>query len=219
MSVEDRAIIMIGAGGHARVLAELIGLDGATLAGFIAESPASRLGSVPWVGPDDALGTFDPATTVLLNGIGSTGLPLVRRKVYENARAQGFEFLSLRDVGASVRDSATLSAGTHVLPGVIVGSGAVIHENVLLNSGAIVEHDSVIGAHSHVSPGATLAGGVSVGEGVHIGIGATIVQGVTIGSNSIVGAGAVVLRDIPPGSVAVGVPAVARPLENEDHHG
>jgi len=220
MSSNGRSVIIIGAGGHARVLAELLATLGGTVDGFIGRTAESRLGpAVPWLGSDEAMRDLDPHTTVLVNGVGSVRVPHLRRGVYESARALGLEFLSLVDARASVRDSAELHPGLQALPNVIVGSGAVVHENVLLNSGAIVEHDCVIGAHSHLSPRATLAGGVTIGECVHVGIGATIVQGVTVGANSIIGAGAVVLRDIPAGSVAVGVPAVARPLQEEALHG
>ncbi len=219
MSTDSTSVVMIGAGGHARVLWELFSTLGGTLAGFISDTGTSRLGDIPWLGADDELQKLDPAATVLINGVGSVTVPSLRQRLYDEARGFGFEFLSLVDRSASIRASAVLHAGTQVLPGVVVGSGVVVHENVLLNSGVIVEHDCVIGAHSHLSPRATLAGAVTIGAGVHVGIGATILQGVTVGPNSVVGAGAVVLRDVPAGSVAIGVPAVVRPLQEKDSNG
>lgn len=213
------SMVVLGAGGHARVLRELIEEAGGHLDGYVSPTAEPGLPGLAWLGDDEALSALDPAAVSLVNGIGSVDVPVRRKNAYVAAVARGFRFPSLVDSAASVRRSAVLGDGVQVLPGAVVGSGVVIHEDVILNSGVVVEHNSVIGAHSHLSPGVTVAGGVTIGECVHVGIGATVVQGVTIGSDSIVGAGAVVIRDVPPGSIAVGVPAVTRQRASEEPRG
>ena len=203
--------IMLGAGGHARVLQEILALDGVTLHGYLAPNATpSRLGDAPYLGNDESLKNLDPATVLLVNGIGSASAPTLRRQVFLGAKERGFRFLSVIDHSAIVRPSAQLGEGVQVLPGAIVGCDATVGNNVILNSGAVIDHDTRLGAHSHVSPGAVLAGDVSIGETSHIGLGARVIQRVSIGSDCVVGAGAVVLRDVPDKSVAVGVPATVR---------
>ena len=94
--------------------------------------------------------------------------------------------------------------------GVLVNPLANIQEGAICNTGCIIEHECVVGAWSHIGPGAILCGNVKVGEGTFIGAGAVIRQGIHIGENCIVGAGAVVVKNIPNGSVVAGVPA--RPI-------
>lgn len=201
---------MLGAGGHARVLQEIMLLTGGEIIGFIAPSADSQLPGVPWLGADSALATLDPAEVQLVNGVGSVSTPLLRRDVYRSGVSAGFTFATVVDPSATVRPSANIGEGVQILAGAIVNSDAVVGTDSIVNSGAIVEHGVQLGAHTHVSPGASLAGGVSVGDCTHVGIGLTIIQGLSIGSHCTVGAGSVVTRDVPDGALVVGVPAVER---------
>lgn len=208
----DKAIIMLGAGGHARVLQETLAELGIELAGYIAPAGSeSQLLGVPWLGDDSQLADLDPRAVELVNGVGSVRAPQLRREVYQAAKRAGFRFRTVVDASARVKNTARLGEGVQVLVGAIVGTGVVLSEDVIINSGAIIDHDCVMEAHCHISPGAIVAGGVRVGEVSHIGLGARVIQGVTIGSNCIVGAGAVVIRDVPDSTTALGIPAAHRP--------
>jgi UDP-perosamine 4-acetyltransferase len=206
----ERRLLLLGAGGHARVLQELLSLQGTAVEGYLAPTSESRLHGAEWLGDDDALRDIDPSGVLLVNGIGSTEAGGRRRSAYRVATGFGFEFLRVIDASAIVRPSAVIGEGVQVLAGAIVNSNTVIGENTIVNSGSIVEHDSILAANVHVSPGAVLGGGVRVGDGSHIGLGARVLQGVSIGSDCTIGAGAVVTHDFGDGVVAVGVPAVAR---------
>jgi sugar O-acyltransferase (sialic acid O-acetyltransferase NeuD family) len=210
-TLSDPSVIFLGAGGHARVLQELLLLQGRTVSGYLAPAADSRLVGVEWLGNDDALDDIDPATVVLVNGIGSIRADGRRRSAYDAAVASGFRFLPISDSSAIVRPSAAIGAGVQILAGVVVNSNARVGANTILNTGSIIEHDTVIGASVHISPGAVLGGGVRIGDGSHIGLGSRVLQGVSIGSECTIGAGAVVTRNLEDGVVAVGVPAVARP--------
>ena len=209
-------LLMVGGGGHARVLQELLFEAGHELAGYVAPSDAGlalasseEVGQLDRITDEQAL-ALDPDSVLLINGIGSTGDLDLRASVFEKFKAAGFNFLQTAAQTAYVSESATLLEGVQVMHMAVVNPLAILHDNVIVNTGAIVEHNNVIGAHSHISIGAVLAGNVTVGERTHIGANATILQGVTIGSNCIIGAGAVVLNDVSDGHVAVGVPAVAK---------
>ena len=213
-------LVMLGSGGHARVLQQTLSDVGFELHGYVAPRDIdSRLapnenGEVEWLGYDANLLEFDREEFLLINGIGSAGSLHVRKAVFEKFTEAGFNFLQIVADTAIVSDSANLLEGVQVLTGAIVGVDAFIDEDTIVNTGAIVEHDAVIGRSCHISVGAKLAGEVAIGQGSHIGIGATIIQGVQIGENCIIGAGAVVIRDVPDNHMAVGVPAQNRPIES-----
>jgi UDP-perosamine 4-acetyltransferase len=197
---------MLGAGGHARVV--LTGCD-AAVTGCIAPDPpdAPWPAAIPWLGGDAALEALDPQAVRLVNGIGSTGRPALRRRVFETARARGFRFAGAVHRAAHVAADAVLCADAQVMAGAVIQTAARIGENVIINTGAVIDHDCEIGAHCHIAPGVTLSGGVVIGAGSHVGTGAVVVQGVRIGAGALVAAGAVVTRDVPAGETVGGVPA------------
>lgn len=204
---DDHGVVILGAGGHARVLLETLRACGVPVLGFIAPSAeGSRLGDVAWLGSDDGLTDLGDDVEIV-NGVGSVG-PVVRRvAAYESASALGLRFRTVVHPRAFVDSTAELADGVQVLAGAIVGAGARIGADVIINTGAIVEHDSQVGAHSHIASGALLAGDVSIGESTHVGLGARVIQGISVASSSVVGAGAVVIRDVRSGTTVVGVPA------------
>jgi len=204
-------LLMVGGGGHARVLQELLTEAGHDLAGYVALSDAGLLlEGVLQRYTDEQVLALNPEEFLLINGIGSSGDLSLRASVFEKFKAGGFNFLQLVARTAHVSDSAAVTEGVQVMHMAVVHTDAKIDDNTIVNTGAIVEHHNVIGAHCHIAIGAVLAGNVTVGDRTHIGANATVLQGVTIGSNCVIGAGAVVLNDVPDGHVAVGVPAVAK---------
>ncbi len=206
----EQAILILGAGGHGRVLASALQLGGYRVIGFLdaAESTwGSRCLDLPVFGNDERLADFPPGQVQLANGIGSVGLPALRRRIFGAQRARGYNFPSVIHPRAIVSPDVELGHGVQVMAGAVIQTGARIGDNVIVNTGAIVDHDCVIGAHCHVAPGAVLSGGVSVGDDSHIGTGAVIIQGIQLGEQCVVGAGAVVIRNHAAASRLVGVPA------------
>jgi UDP-perosamine 4-acetyltransferase len=202
---------MVGGGGHARVLQEVLLEAGHELAGYVAPNDAG----LALTGPlellsDEQVLALNPESVLLINGLGSAGDLSLRAAVFEKFKAAGFNFLQTTAQTAHVSESASVTEGVQVMHKAVVHSDAKIDDNTIVNTGAIVEHHNVIGAHCHIAIGAVLAGNVTVGERTHIGANATVLQGVNIGSNCIIGAGAVVLNDVPDGHIAVGVPAIAK---------
>jgi sugar O-acyltransferase (sialic acid O-acetyltransferase NeuD family) len=205
----DRLIIL-GAGGHARVVADALVAAGRDVIGFVDANPSvhgARLLGLPVLGADEVLDSFSPADTELANGIGSAGTPDARQRVYQAGLDRGFRFATVVHPTAIVAESATLGSGAQVLARAVIQPLAVIGANTIINTGAIIEHDVVIGSHTHISPGCVLAGEVRVGDLVHVGVGSIVIQRLSVGTRSLVAAGAVVVEAVAAGSRVMGIPA------------
>ncbi len=212
MSAEG--LVLLGAGGHARVLADALRLLGRAERAVVLDARVELHGTsllgIVVAGGDDLLWRMrSEGFTEFLVAVGGIRAFGLRRRLFETATGAGLSPGFLRHPTSVVAASATLGAGSQVLAGAIVNACAEVGENVILNTGSIVEHDCVVGADVHVAPRACVAGGVRVGRQVHIGAGATICENLRIGDRAIVGAGAVVIRDVPPEAVVAGVPAKA----------
>ena len=214
---EATGCVVLGGGGHARVLIDLMREADLGEPAGILEVDASRWGGeldgVPILGGDDLIPQLaDRGVSAFVVGLGSVRDTRPRRRLFSLAVEHGLEPLTLRHPAAVCSTVVELGGGCQLLAGSIVNAGARLGANVIVNSGAIVEHDCVVGDHVHVATGAGLASGVVVGAGAHIGIGAVVRQGISIGEEAVIGAGAVVVRDVPAATVVAGVPA--GPLRN-----
>lgn len=214
MSESPRDVVVLGAGGHARVLIDLMRVAGALVpVAILDRDPAFRgsdIAGVPVIGDDTELDQFAPNHVSLVNGVGSTANTTARRIAFIHGKGHGFRFVTLVHPRAVVASDAQLGEGTQVMAGAVINTCAVVGDDAIVNTRAVVEHDCRVGDHTHVASGAVLAGGVILGDGVHVGAGATVIQNVSVGSGSVIGAGAVVIRDVPRGVTVVGVPARIR---------
>lgn len=203
----DRDFIVLGAGGHAKVVLDALLRLGARVRGLADTNSAlcgqSILGHLV-LGCDDIAKAAGPDAILLANGIGVARDTRARRAVYEEFRGLGFRFPAVVDPSAVVGGEVAMADGAQVLAGAVVQPGASLGENCIVNTLAGVDHDCSVGPHSHIAPGVTLCGAVRVGAGCLIGAGATILPGVAIGDGAIVGAGCTVRRTITPGVVFLG---------------
>jgi sugar O-acyltransferase (sialic acid O-acetyltransferase NeuD family) len=203
-------VILIGGGGHARVLLDSLRLRSVEVLGIVDRDPEAvtkRVLGVPVLGPEKVILDHDPSEVLLVNGLGGVGDTSSRTRVFQSFTARGYTFAGVVHPRAIISSTVLLSEGIQVMAGVVINPGTTVGDNAIINTSASVDHDCRIGAHAHIAPGVTLSGTVTVGEGAHIGTGATVIQGVTIGSRAIVGAGTVVLRDVPAERTVVGNPA------------
>jgi UDP-perosamine 4-acetyltransferase len=208
--------VILGGGGHARVLVDALTSGGLGLSCVILDADSSKWGSrlydVPILGGDELLpGLAQRGVVHFVVGLGSTGDNRNRRRLFELGLAHGLKPVTVMHPTAVCSRWATVGVGCQLLPGSIVNAGSRLGTNVLINSGAIVEHDCVLGDHVHVATGARLASTVRVAAEAHIGAGASVRQCIAIGEGAIVGVGAAVVTDVLPFTTVVGVPA--RPLE------
>ncbi len=204
-------VIVLGAGGHAKVLIDTLQLlPGINIIGILDPNPAclgQAILGVRVLGNDDEIKHFTPASVRLVNGVGSVDLPSVRKHLFLRFKAKGYEFLTVIHPNAFVSPHAQLGEGCQVMAGGVVQACSAIGSNVIINTNASVDHESWLADHIHVAPGAVISGMVRIEEESHIGARAVIVQGVSVGKKSLIGAGAVVIRSIKAGSRVVGVPA------------
>ncbi len=205
-------VVGLGAGGHAKVVVEMLKLMGAhELVGLLDSNSAlwgTEVLGVPVLGDDGLLpGIYSQGASHAFIGVGGVGDTGPRKRLYEMANRTGFQMVDVIHPSAVVSASAAWGQGLTAMAGAVINAGAQLGDNVIVNTGAIVEHDCVIGDHVHVATGARLASTVQVGDWAHIGLGASVRQCVHIGRSSIVGAGAVVVEDVPDNVVVVGVPA------------
>ena len=212
----EKKQVILGAGGHARVLQEALRLRGGVVSAFVADSEVAsetalqaRQHGIRIVPTDLFEREFSPKDTQLYLGIGAIDrLGLQRRaELFKSYREKGYEFPALVHPKALVAEGVGVGSGSQILMGSIVQIGVRIGDNAIINTGAQLDHDCQIGAHSHIAPAATLAGSVVVSELCLVGAGAVVIQGLRISEQTLVGAGAVVLDDLPGFSTAAGVPA------------
>jgi sugar O-acyltransferase (sialic acid O-acetyltransferase NeuD family) len=209
MSNKQR-IAILGAGCHGKVLLDAILAGGQhEVAGFLDDDTAKQgqhLLGFPILGTTSELRTLSKRQrlTGVALGIGDNYL---RYEKLLQVQAAGLKPVSVIHPGAHISRFAELGEAVVVLACAVVNPGAVLEENVCVNTAASVDHDVHLYRHCHVYPGATLTGMVSVGEFSYIGSGATVIPGVRVGAYSYVGAGATVIAEVPDGVVVAGVPA------------
>lgn len=198
-------LLMIGGGGHAKVLHALALALGYEIVGvcdpILARQGLSRWRGIQVLGGDEALDQFPPAAVGLINGIGQLVGSEARQNCFARLRRSGFEFPPLVHPAAWVCPDAQLAPGVQVMAGAIIQPDCRIGENSIINTHASVDHDCSIGQHVHIAPGATVCGSVDIGDGAFIGAGATVIQGLTVGHKAVVGAGATLTRHLASGDL------------------
>jgi len=209
-----RKILLIGAGGHCKVILDLL-LKSKEFNVFgiidLKERVGSNVFSVPVIGTDlDLPKFFRKGVKHCFISVGSVGDSNLRVNLYGLARKIGFIFPNLMHPLASVSFQAVLGDGNYIAPGVIINAGAQIGNNCIINTGTIIEHDCKIGNFVHLSPGSILSGGVTIGDCSHLGAGSVVIQNLEIGMNVIVGAGSVVTKNIRKNMIAYGNPCKER---------
>jgi UDP-perosamine 4-acetyltransferase len=203
-------VIIIGGGGHAKVLVEALRASGVTILGITDADPAKHgtsIHGVPVLGGDHVLERHAPGSVRLVNGLGSVRETRSRTALFNTFKTKGYAFATVVHPSAVVASDAILGEGAQVMAGAVLQPGCSLGEDVIINTRVSVDHDCSIGPHVHLAPGVTLSGDVHIGGGSHIGTGAAVVQGVRIGKDCLVAAGAVVVSNVADGATVRGVPA------------
>ncbi len=215
-----KEIAIIGAGGHGRVVLDIIRSAGQYKPiGFIDNN--SQLWG-KYVDGIQVVGDFSKIEELAdshndFGAIVAIGDCRIRRSFAEMLSSANVELINAIHPSANIASTATLGKNIVIAAGVVVCAHCQIGNSVILNTGCIVDHESIIANSAHICPGAKLAGRVIVESGAFVGIGATIIQNLRIGTDAVVGAGAVVIKDVPPDVTVVGVPAkIVKPRRTEN---
>lgn len=205
MQMND-GIVVLGGGGHAKVVIELLRDMGERVAACVGEenSPDRCLDFVVLKGDAHLNALRDEGYSRAFVAIGSNR---IRASVAAQISSLGFTLVNAISPHARISPSAKFGLGVAVMAGVVINAEAVIGDLAIVNTGATIDHDCVIGSAVHIAPQCALAGGVVVEEGAFLGIGCTVIPEIVIGRNSVLGAGSVVVTDIPGAVTAFGVPA------------
>lgn len=192
---------IIGAGGHASVMLDILKNNNIKIKGFFADYPKEPKLGYPILGDvNDAVNYSNDSKFIIAIGDNQARMQISKKLCSIN-------YFSIVHSSAIIGSNVKIGDGTSVFPNAVINSGATIGNHVIVNSSVTIEHDCSIGNYVHISPRAVLCGHVNVGENTWIGAGATIIDKISIGKNVIVGAGSVVIRDIPDGMKMAGVPA------------
>ena len=188
-------MILIGASGHGKVIADILKLS-------------AERNIIFW---DDNASVVIPGYIVLPRQgssedhiILAIGNNFTRKKIAESS---SYTYGKAIHPTAIAANDIEIGQGTVLMAAAVINPGSQIGKHCIINTAAVIDHDVIIEDYVHISPNATLAGNVKVKEGAWIGAGATIIQGITIGSWAVIGAGTVVIEDVPDYTVVVGNPA------------
>ncbi|WP_282941179.1 acetyltransferase [Paenibacillus sp. RC67] len=201
-----RRVILIGAGGHAKVIIDILKKDPSVdIVGCTDKNSGTDILGIPILGDDSILAElYDQGVHHAFVAIGDNRLrSLLARKVTEI----GYELVNAVSPYAYVADSAALGIGIAIMAGAVIHADARVGDNTVINTQASIDHECVIGDYCHIAPGSTLSGNVSLGSGAFLGTGTKVIDGIRIGAWTILGAGSVVVKDIPDSCLAMGVPA------------
>lgn len=202
-------VLVIGAGGHGMVVADILmrAFDkGAQVEpiGYLDDKPA--LQGILILGLP-VLGTLAEHTEIPHDAvIFAIGDNATRKRLFLQFRQAGETTITAIHPAAILAPSARIGTGTVICASAVIGVNTVIGENVIVNTNSVVDHENIVEDHAHVSGGVNMTGNIHIGEGAFIGTGATILPGIQVGAWSIVGAGTLVHDDIPERVTVVGLP-------------
>lgn len=199
----DKRLVIIGSGGHGKVIADLAKLNGYREIVFLDDDINKKTcGTYPVVGTSKDVSRYTDWDFVV-----AIGNNAVRRRVQTGLIEQGLTVVSLIHPNAVVAEDVQIGEGTVVMAGAVVNPASVIGRGCIINTCASVDHDNCIGDFVHISVGSHLAGTVQIGAETMIGAGAVVSNNIRICGGCMIGAGAVVVRNIEESGTYVGVPA------------
>lgn len=204
-------VIIVGAGGHGKVVADTVLLSGDNIVGFLDDNPniGESFAGFPMLGSVDDFRNYSDCSFVIAIGDAD-----VREKIVN--QLQGVKwYTAIHPTAVISKLDVCIGEGTVIMANVAVNAGAVIGKHCILNTGSIVEHDNQIDDFVHVSVGARLAGTVHVGKRTWVGIGASVRNNLSVCAGCMIGAGAVVVKNIEEVGTYVGVPAERKSMKGK----
>lgn len=199
-------VVVIGAGGHAKVIADVIIKNGDKLIGFLDDNIEK---DTTIIENYKILGKVKDCDKLIKENnsyefIIAIGNNYARKEIAEKYK---LNYYTAIHPSAIIGINVEIGKGTVVMANAVINPSTKIGKNCIINTGAIIEHDNIIENYVHISPNATLAGTVKIGEFTHVGLGAAIKNNIIICKNCTIGAGAVVVKNIEKSGTYIGIPA------------
>jgi len=206
--LRNKKLILIGAGGHARIAIDIANLNNFKILGIIdlnykQKKKTEYINSYPVIGGLEKLKNFETKNIKAFISIGDN---ITRKKYYKILLNRNFSVINLIHPSAIISKSVSLGSGVMVGPGAIINANSMIKDNVIINSGSIIEHEVTVFSHSHCAPRSIVAGRSIIGETVVVGAGSIIIENLEIGKNSIIAAGSTVIKKVANNLLIAGTP-------------
>jgi len=195
---------ILGAGGHARVVASILKANDISLLGFFDDNfkEGEQIRGAPVLGRFRDVLNFKENISAAYLAIGDNAR---RKTMYDFLKENHFKMPALIHPQSCIENDVVVGGGSAVCLGACLATEVQVGRGVIINTGSSVDHECVVGDFAHVAPGVTVAGRVTIGPGTFIGMNASVADKITIGEKATVGAGAVILKDVPDETTAVGV--------------
>lgn len=206
MRDKKEKILVFGAGGHGKVVLDILLESGADISGFLDDDinkAGQKIRGFEVLGDWSCIRHTEPVGIAL--GIGNN---IIRQQIFEKAKKLGLGVVCAIHPKAIVSKDVKLGEGVVIMPGAVINPGVVLREGVVINTAASVDHDCYIERFSQIWPGACLAGVVRVGELSYVGTGASVIPNIKIGKKAMIGAGTVVISDVPDNVTVAGNPGL-----------
>jgi len=202
----NNSMVIIGAGGHGKVIADIAKKNGYSDIIFLDDNEAiSECGGYLVKGTSKNAVQYKERDFFI-----AIGSAKIRQKIHDDIIKKKLHIVTLVHPDAVIGENVILGEGSVMMAGAVINPGTVIGKGCVVNTCASVDHDCLIGDYVHVSVGAHVAGNVSIGSRTWIGAGATVSNNVDIIGDCMIGAGAVVVRNIKEQGTYVGVPAIKK---------
>jgi len=192
-----KRVIIIGAGGHGKVVADIIRLNGDEVIGYLDDQRLEELPENDIIGTTEMIGLIDCYYFVAIGNCA----------ISEKIMAKDVKWYTAIHPSAILSPSVEIGEGTCVMANAVINSETVIGRGVIVNTAATIDHDCKISNYVHVAPGVHISGNVNVGKGTWIGVGSAVKNNISICGGCMVGAGAVIVKNINDPGTYIGVPA------------
>lgn len=197
----NKKVIIIGASGHGRVIADIVHRCGDILIGYLDDRPPECFPGLNVLGRVSDVIFAQPDTSFII-GIGNNRIRESIAERYPNLR-----YYTAIHPTAVIGENVEICEGTAIMANAVLNTGCRIGKHSIINTASTIDHDDVLEEFVHISPGAHISGTVRIGKGTWIGVGASVVNNVAIANNCMIGAGAVVVKNIEKPGIYKGVPA------------
>jgi len=201
-------VIIIGSGGHAKVLIDIIQKSKKyDIAGYVDFEDHGKIFGIKYLGADNCLrDIYNGGVNKAVLGIGQVNVTKKRDEIVGRLKRLGFFFPAIISRNAIINQEVSIGEGVQILDGVVVNCSSIIGDFAIINTKATIEHDCKIGNFCHIGTGAILSGGVAIGDFSMIGSNAVVVQYKKIVSECFIGSGGVVINDMSEKGIYVGNP-------------